>query len=103
MRRSAIPIFANELVDSLVLAKLVHTRRQNNQLSIVGQRHARAIDRLVADPRGMKLAWIEINDCLVNLLVEYFEIDFQAELSRGEEAFDVVADEQSADREPTAL
>ena len=95
-RRAAIAVFADERVDALVFAELVHAGREDDELGAVGQRHAGAVDGLVADPGGVKLAGIEIDDGLADLLVDDFEVDLEAEFGGPQEALDIVADVEAA-------
>ena len=62
----------------------------------VGERHAGAIDGLVAEPGAVELLGVEINDGLLDGLVEHFEIDLEAERGGEFEALDIVADEEAA-------
>ena len=103
MRRSTISVLANQFVDPLVFTELMHSGREDDELSVVGQCHARAIYRLVADPCGMELTRIEKDNRLVDLFVERLEIDLEAELRSGKEALNIVTDEKATDCEAAAL
>src|SRR5258708_6165161 len=79
-RGSAIAVFADELVDALVFAELVHAWSEDDELCAIGERHAGAIDGLVSDPCGMEFAGIEEDDGFLDLLVKGFEVDLETEL-----------------------
>ena len=70
--------------------------REDDQLGAVGQRHAGAIDGLVADPGGVELAGIEIDDGLLIGLSSDLEVDLETQFGGREEALDVVADKEAA-------
>jgi len=46
-----------------------------DQVGAIGQRHSSPIDGFVAEPSGVKLMRIEIDDRLSDRLIEDFEID----------------------------
>ena len=100
-RSSAIAVFADQLVDRLVFAKFLYARREDDQLRAVGQRHARAIDGLVAQPGAVKLMRIEIDDGLLDRLVEHLEVHLEAQLGGPVKALDVIADEEAAHAKPS--
>src|ERR1700675_2934813 len=95
-RSSAIAVLADQRVDGWVFAESSYAGSEDDQLRTVGQRHAGAVDRLVAKPCAVKLMRIKINDSLLDGRFEYLEIDFQAELGGTMEALGVVADEKAA-------
>src|SRR5260370_535555 len=95
-RSSAIAVLADQDVDGWVFAESSYAGSEDDQLRTVGQRHAGAVDRLVAKPCAVKLMRIKINDSLLDGRFEYLEIDFQAELGGTMEALRVVADEKAA-------
>ena len=53
--------------------------RKNDELPAVGEGHARAIHGLVADPCGVKLMRVKIDDGFADWLFDHFEVDFEAE------------------------
>src|SRR6202140_216784 len=97
-RSSAIAVLADQCVDGRVFAESSYTGSEDDQLRTVGQRHASAVDRLVAEPCAVKFMRIKINDSLPDGRIEYLEIDFQAQLGGTMKAFGVVADEKAAHR-----
>src|SRR4029077_7625549 len=92
----AIAVLSDQTVNGWVFAESSYTGREDDQLRTVGQRHAGAVDRLVAEPCAVKFMRIKINDSLLNGRIEYLEIDFQAELGGTMKAFSVIADEKAA-------
>ena len=74
----------------------LHAGREDDELGAIGQRHAGAIDGLVAEPGAVKLAGIEIDDGLADRLVEHLEVDLEAEFGGQVEALRVVADKEAA-------
>src|SRR6266404_1676564 len=95
-RSSAIAVLADQGVDGWVFAESPYTGREDDQLRTIGQRHAGAVDRLVAEPCAVKFMRIKIDDSLLDGRIEYLEIDFQAQLGGTMEALGVVADEKPA-------
>src|SRR5258708_33531936 len=77
-RSSAIAVLANQRIDGCVFAELLYAGREDDQLRTLGQRHAGTIDRLVAQPRAVKLMRIEINDSLPDRPVQSLELHFTA-------------------------
>src|ERR1700731_3879795 len=77
-RSSAIAVLADQGVDGWVFAESSYTGSEDDQLRTVGQRHAGAVDRLVAEPCAVKFVRIKINHSLLDGRIEYLEIDFQA-------------------------
>src|SRR5580658_1944008 len=71
-RSAVVAILADQFVDGFVFAELLHAWCKNDQVSAVGQRHAGAIDGFVAQPRGVKLMRVEIDDGLGERLVNDF-------------------------------
>ncbi len=78
--RAVVAVFADERVDGLVFAELFHAGREDDELGAVGERHAGAIDGLVAEPGGVKLVRVKIDDGLLDRLGDDFEVDLEAEL-----------------------
>src|SRR5712691_10710257 len=95
-RSSAIAVLPDQGVNGRVFAESPDTGCEDDQLRTIGQRHAGAVDRLVAKPCAVKFMRIKINDSLLDGRVEYLEIDFQAQLGGTMEALGVVADEKAA-------
>ncbi len=54
-RRADVAVLADERVDFRLLAEPLQAGRDDDQLAAVGQRHPRAIDRLVRHPRAEEL------------------------------------------------
>ena len=59
---------------------------RDDEFGSIGQRHARAIDGLVAEPSAVELVGFEIDDGLVDGRVEHLEIHLQAEVGGEMEA-----------------
>src|SRR6266404_1436041 len=95
-RSSAIAVLPDQGVNGRVFAESPDTGREDDQLRTIGQRHAGAVDRLVAEPCAVKFMRIKIDDSLLDGRIEYLEIDFQAQLGGTMEALGVVADEKPA-------
>src|ERR1035438_2915312 len=100
-RGSAIAVFADQTVDGLVFAKFLYSRGEYDQLRIVSQRHACAVDGLVAQPGGMKLAWIEIDHGFLDGFIHNLEVDLETQFRGQIEALDVIADIQASNSQPT--
>src|SRR3954463_16812108 len=94
-----VPIFADEFIDPVVFTKTVYTWCNDEEFGIVGKSHPGAVYSLVADPSTVKFVRIEVDNGLLYRLFEDFEIDLHTQLSGAVEAFDVVADEEPADRQ----
>src|SRR5580704_11583926 len=75
-RSSEITVFANQRVDGFVFAKFLDTGSKDDEVGAISQGHTGAINSLVAEPGGVELMGIEIDDGFLNWLVEYFEVDF---------------------------
>src|ERR1700677_4110804 len=102
-RRSAVAIFADQCVGIFVFAKFLYTRREDDQLCTVGERHAGTVDRLVAEPGAVKLVRIEINDSLADRCVQRLEVYFQAQRSGAVKALNIVTDKKAAHCQPVTL
>ena len=76
--RSSVTVLADQAVDGGVFAKFFYAGREDDQVRSVGERHAGAIDGLVAEPGAVKLLGIEIHDGLLDRLVEHLEIHLEA-------------------------
>src|ERR1700685_765731 len=93
---SAIAVLADESIDCRVFAECSYSRREDDQFGAVGQRHARSINRLVAEPRAVTLIWIEIDDSRADGRVERLAVHFQAPRGGALKALGVVANEKAA-------
>jgi ferritin-like protein len=102
-RRRAVAVFSDELVDTLVLAEATHPGGQYNELSIVCDGHACAVDGLVAQPRRLELFWVQIHHHLVQWRLQELEVDLQRQLGSLHEALLVVSNEDSARHELAVL
>src|SRR5258705_10132854 len=74
VRRATITEAANEPIDGRVLAEGAHTRREYDELALVGDGHARAIDGLVAEPRRFEFERIEIDNDFLWSTLEAIEV-----------------------------
>ncbi len=54
-RGGAVAVFADQRVDTRVFTKAFEARRQDDQFTGIGNGHAGAVDRLVAQPGGVEL------------------------------------------------
>src|SRR5580698_1740081 len=97
-----IPIFADECIDSGIFAKFLDAGSEHDQLAVICERHAGAVNRLVAQPGALELALFEIDDSFPNAAVEHFKVDFKTEIGGAMETLNIVADEEAAYSE-TAL
>ena len=70
LRTGAIAIFANEVIDVFIFAETTDFWSQDDQFALVSDRHAGAVDRLIAQPSGMKFLGVEIADNFIRLFVE---------------------------------
>src|ERR1700726_4981862 len=95
-RSSVIAVLADQSVDPWIFTKCSYARREDDQLRIVRQRHARAVDCLIAQPGAVKFMRIKIHHSLPNGCVERLEVHFQAERGGTVKALRIVADEESA-------
>src|SRR4029077_17261315 len=98
----AIAVLSDQGVNGWVFAESSYAWSEDDQLRTVGQRHAGAVDRLVAEPCAVKFMRIKINDSLLDGRIEYLEIDSQAELGGTMKALRVVANEKAAHRKSVA-
>jgi len=62
--RSNISIFSDQLVDSLVFAEFCQAGCQDDQLAVIGKRHARPVNAFVSKPGAFKFRRIKINNRL---------------------------------------
>ena len=69
-----IAVFANETVIFLVLAEHPDTGGKDNQLTAVGNGHACAVNRLIAEPCALEFAGIEVHNHLFQRLVHEGEV-----------------------------
>src|SRR5271157_642289 len=95
-RGSEVAVFADQGVDGLVFTEFLYSRSKNDQFRSVGQSHAGAIDGLVAEPGGVELTRIEIDDGFLDRLVEHLEVHLKTQFRSKVEALDVIADKQTA-------
>ena len=95
-RSAAIAVFADQCVDDLVFAKILYAGGENDEVGAVGQRHAGAIDGLVAEPGGVKLAGVEIDNGLFEGCVEDFKVDLEAKVGGEVKTLGIIADEETA-------
>src|ERR1700748_1952638 len=100
---SVVAVFANKRVDDFVFTEFSDAGCEDDEIRIVGEGHARAVYGLVADPSGMELLRVEIDDGFADWLFDDFEVDLEAEFGGAEEALDVVANVEAAYCEATGL
>ena len=98
---AAVPVFSNESVDGFVFAEFLDSRSEDDELRVITEGHARAVNGLVSEPCGVKFVGVEIDNCLAQGLVQHFEVDLDGEGRRLQEAFFVVADVEAAEGEAT--
>ena len=98
-RGAAVAVLADEDVDGGVFAELVDAGSEHDQFCVVGERHAGAVDALVAEPGAAELVRVEEDDCLLDLAVHHHEVDLEAERGGEFKALGVVADVQAANDE----
>src|ERR1700733_916471 len=77
-RGSAVAIFADEDIYGGVFAKLVNAWSEDNELGVVGEGHAGAVDAFVAQPGAPELVRVEEHNGLLDLAVHHLEVDFEA-------------------------
>ena len=73
-----------------------HAGCEDDQLGVVGERHAGAVDALVAQPGGMELVRVEEDDGLRDLAIHHKEVALEAKRGGELEALGVVADVEAA-------
>ena len=56
---SAVAVLADEEIDGGVFAELVDAGGEDDELRVVGERHAGAVDALVAEPGALELVGVE--------------------------------------------
>src|SRR5271154_6999611 len=95
-RSAVISVFANQTVDGGIFAEFLDAGRENDELCVVSQGHARSIDGFIAQPRAVKLVRIEIDNSLLNRLFEHFEIDLETEVGSKMKTLGLVADVEAA-------
>ena len=93
---ATVAVFPDERIDGFIFAKHFHSGCEDDELGIVGQGHARAVDGLVSQPRTFEFSLVKVDDCLLDGAVEHFEIGLEAEGGGEFEALHIVADEESA-------
>lgn len=74
-------------------------RCEHNELAVVRDRHARAVDALVPEPRRLELVRVEVHNDFVERRVQELEVHLERELCGAEEARVVVANEDAARHE----
>ena len=72
------------------------TGRKHNQLRVIGQRHARPVDALVTQPRGLELMRVEEDHGLLDLAIHHQEVALERELRGQLEGLVIVRDIQAA-------
>ena len=90
-----VAVRADERVDRLVLAELVDARREDDQLPAVRHRHARAVDRLVAEPGGREFGRVEVHDALPDAVFHIVDVLPLRKLHRLGEAIPPLPDEEA--------
>ena len=78
-----VAVFADERLLGRIFAEPVDARRKDDQLPAVRHRHARSVNRLVADPRARELRRIEVDDALAKRLFDVVHVLLLRELHRG--------------------
>ena len=100
--RAPVAVLADQPVDLGVFAELLQPRGEHDQFAAVGHHHARAIDRLVAEPGALEFVRIEIHHDLLQGLVEQVEVHLLRQARAERERLHVVADIQAAHDHPAA-
>ena len=100
---AAVAEFTDEAVVFRVLAEFFDGGREDYQLAAVGDRHSRAVDRLVAEPRALEFARVEIDDDFVKRLIHVREVRFLAFRDGHLEQFAGAPDEHVVDERRVAL
>ena len=94
-----VAVFPDQGVDAGILSELAHAGRQHDQLPAVGDGHARAVDRLVSQPRALELPRVQEDHDLLEWLVEELDIHLPGKCGRLREDLPVIADEKPLQRE----
>src|SRR5512136_761806 len=95
-RRPRVSVFSNQLIDLVVFSESGQSRSQDDQFSIISERHACPVNAFVAKPGAFKLRWIEIHNRFPDRRFEELEVDFERKRGCLMKAFDIVANEKSA-------
>ena len=100
-RRRAVAVLPDKRIDTLIFAEFFQSRSQYNQFAAVGNRHPCAINRLIAEPRGLELMRIQKYDNFLERLIQHFEIHFQRERCGFFETLLIVSDIEAFHNECT--
>ena len=73
--RAAVSVFADQRINSAVLAELFHAGRENDEIGTIGKRHASSVDSLVSQPSAAVLVRVQKDDRLVNRAVERLDVN----------------------------
>src|ERR1700690_1334921 len=91
--RAPIAELANQSVNGSVLAKLLHSRRKDDEFRAICKGHAGSVDGFVAQPGAPEFAWVQIDHSFSNRRVEHDEVHAESKLRRLMKALNVIADE----------